>query len=219
MTRHGPVEIEAYVLGAYATNCYLLRSADDATVPPVIVDCGESPGALLDAAEACEAPPAVIVLTHAHLDHIAGVFNARSRFPDTPIWIHEAEERWLTDARLNLSFMTGIEVTAPPADRLLTDGETIELAGVSWEVRHTPGHSPGSISIYSAEAGVVLAGDALFNGSIGRTDFPGSDFETLERSIQGRLYDLPDDTVVYPGHGPDTTIGREKQCNPFVKAV
>ncbi|MAY73474.1 MAG: hypothetical protein CMJ31_01890 [Phycisphaerae bacterium] len=217
MTRHGPIEIEGYVLGAYGTNCYLLRSSEDASIPPAIVDCGESPAALLDAAERCETPPSVIVLTHAHVDHIAGLFNARKRFPDAPIWIHENEGDWLTDARLNLSMFSGSEVTAPPAGRLLKDGEKVELAGVAWEVRHTPGHSPGSVSLYNAAAGIVLAGDALFNGSIGRTDFPGCSFEQLERSIRDRLYSLPDETTVYPGHGPSTTIGREKATNPFVR--
>jgi glyoxylase-like metal-dependent hydrolase (beta-lactamase superfamily II) len=152
------------------------------------------------------------------LDHIAGLLALRARFPGTPIWIHRAEEAWLTDPVLNLSDGYGVPVTAPTADRLLAHGETLNLAGQDWTVRHTPGHSPGGISLWQEEAGVALVGDTLFAGSIGRHDFPGSDFATLSRSIREQLYTLPDRTKVLPGHGPTTTIAREKLSNPFVRA-
>jgi glyoxylase-like metal-dependent hydrolase (beta-lactamase superfamily II) len=169
--------------------------------------------ALIDAMDNTEA----IVLTHAHVDHIAGLHDARKRYPKTPIWIHTIEEHWLLDAELNLSAFGQFPTTAPPADRLLEHGETLRLAGVDWDVLHVPGHSPGSIAFYSAAARVVIAGDALFAGSVGRTDFPGCSMETLAQSIREHLYTLPDETIVYPGHGPATTIGRERATNPYVR--
>lgn len=210
MTRHGRISIESFALGPWQTNCYVVRGENGGGF---VVDCGMAPGPLLDAADGVTA----IVLTHAHVDHIAGLLEARRRMPGVPIWNHEAEAAWLLDAELNLSAFGGMPVTAPPADRSLTDGETVSLAGESWRVLHTPGHSPGSISLWCEAAGVVLSGDALFAGSIGRTDFPGCSFEALERSIRERLYTLPAETVVYPGHGPSTTIAKERATNPFVR--
>jgi glyoxylase-like metal-dependent hydrolase (beta-lactamase superfamily II) len=119
---------------------------------------------------------------------------------------------------LNLSAGYGVEVTAPTPDRLLRHGETLILCGRPWQVRHTPGHSPGGITLYHEPGGTAIVGDTLFAGSIGRHDFPGSDFATLAKSIREQLYTLPNETTVLPGHGPTTTIGREKLSNPFVRA-
>ena len=153
------------------------------------------------------------------MDHIAGVTEVVRAFPGLPVWIHEAEREWLADPMLNLSAPFGEPVSLPDADRVLRDGEELSLAGSRWRVVHTPGHSPGSIGlVHAGAAHVAITGDALFAGSIGRTDFPGCSFEQLAASIRARLYTLPEDTVIYPGHGPSTTIGREKKSNPFVRA-
>ena len=216
--------IVPFALGPYQTNCYVIRDPAAATRSPSgreacwIADLGMDPAPLLEYLERERLEPAAIVLTHCHVDHIAGLFDARTRYPDVPIWVHRAEEAWLSDPMLNLSAAAGIPVTAPTPSRLLEDNETLELLGQPWEVRHTPGHSPGSISLIHHPSNQALVGDALFNGSIGRTDFPGCDFATLARSIRTRLYDLPDQTAVLPGHGPGTTIGHEKRTNPFVPA-
>ena len=213
------MKIQGFALGGYQTNCYVVTGEGaDGTPTCWIADCGFDPEPLLDFVDGLGVPPEVIVLTHAHVDHIAGLREARRRYPSTPIWIHENEEDWLTDATKNLSAMSPVHVTAPPADRLLRDGETLTLGGEPWRVLHTPGHSPGSISLVHDESATCLCGDAIFNGSIGRTDFPGCSFETLADSIRGKLYALPDETVLLPGHGPATRVGDEKRHNPFVPA-
>lgn len=214
-TTQAPV-LEAYVLGPFATNCYLVRTP--ATRGCWIVDPGMNPSPVVGRVRELSLTPEAILLTHAHLDHIAGVDNVLRAFPGTPVLLHEAEEQWTQDPSLNLSILSGIGVTCHGPDRLLRHGDTLTLEGQEWAVLHTPGHSPGGVTFYHAPSRTAIVGDTLFAGSIGRTDFPGSDFATLARSIRERLYTLPDDTTIYPGHGPESTIGDEKRSNPFVRA-
>lgn len=220
-TRHG-LAVTPFELGPFATNCYVVHRewADDHTGPRPcwIIDASFEPRDLIDHVRKHALAPEALIFTHAHIDHIAGAFEMRRAFPDVPVLIHEAERDWLTDPHLNLSAGYGMPVTAPAATRLLKDGDTLTLDGSSWSVLHVPGHSPGSVALFNEPARILLGGDALFAGSIGRTDFPGCSFEQLERSIRTKLYALPDDTTVHPGHGTATTIGREKRSNPFVRA-
>jgi glyoxylase-like metal-dependent hydrolase (beta-lactamase superfamily II) len=135
------------------------------------------------------------------------------------VWIGAEDDRMLTDANANLSAPFGVQLVAPKsADMHLRPGQTIELDGTTWQVLDTAGHSPGGRSFYCAQAAVVIVGDALFAGSVGRVDFPGSDAQQLMDNIRNNLYALPDDTVVYAGHMQTTTIGQEKRTNPFVRA-
>lgn len=210
------VALETFSPGPYATNCTIVHIPDHPNC--WIVDAGFEPQRMIQRVRDLALTPLALILTHAHIDHIAGVRDVVHAFPNLPVWIHEAERDWLADPELNLSIFTGQPVTAPGPDRPLRDNEELTLGPSRWLVLHTPGHSPGGITLYCPDAKLALVGDALFAGSIGRTDFPGCSFEQLAHSIRTRLYSLPDDTKVYPGHGPATTIGREKKTNPFVHA-
>jgi glyoxylase-like metal-dependent hydrolase (beta-lactamase superfamily II) len=210
------VGVRGFALGPFETNCYVVRVG--ASTGCWIIDAGYEPGELIGYARQAGLTPEAIVLTHAHADHIAGVRAVLDAFPGTPLWIHGAEREWLRDPQLNLSAAIGMAVTAPDPDATLTHGQQLELDGSTWRVLHTPGHSPGGITLYCEQASLALVGDTLFAGSIGRSDFPGSSFETLAHSIRTHLYTLPPETRALPGHGPATTIGREKSTNPFVRA-
>lgn len=208
--------IEGIALGPFETNCYVVSIPGSGDC--WIVDAGFEPDELIKHVQDSKLTPRALILTHAHCDHIAGVFEVVRAFPGLAVMIHEAERAWLGDPVLNLSAMMGLPVTGPEPTRLLRHGDTLELAGTRWAVLHTPGHSPGGITLHHAESATALVGDTLFNGSVGRTDFPGSDPATLARSIRQHLYTMTGRTRVFPGHGPPTTIEREARSNPFVRA-
>jgi hydroxyacylglutathione hydrolase len=215
-------EVECFTLGPFATNCYLVRvptGQDAARGECWIVDAGFNPGVMIERARSLGLTPSMVLLTHAHIDHIAGLNEIRAAFPGAPVLIHEDEASFLADPSLNLSGGYGLPFSTRGPDRLLRDGERLLLSGTEWRVLHTPGHSPGGVTLWCESARLALVGDTLFAGSIGRFDFPTSDEEALYRSIRERLYTLPDEARVLPGHGPETTIGREKRSNPFVRGA
>jgi glyoxylase-like metal-dependent hydrolase (beta-lactamase superfamily II) len=200
----------------FAENSYVVwrEGRSDAFV----IDPGFEPDLILEFLDEKKLTLAAIVNTHGHVDHIAGNEEMKRRYPEAPILIGRTDAPMLTDANLNLSGGYGFNIISPPADRLLNDGEDIEVAGIGMNVREIPGHSPGHVVYYVAEAGWVLGGDVLFAGGVGRTDFPGGSFTQLRNGIHSKLWPLPDATKVFPGHGPPTTVGEEKATNPFVGA-
>lgn len=215
MSTSPQLKIITLTLGPFATNCYIV--SEEGSPECFIVDASFGGEAIVQAIRRESLSPRALVFTHAHIDHIAGAHAVKRAFPQVPLWIHEHETQWLVDSELNLSALGGMPVTAPPHDRSLAEGDALDLPGGPWAVLHTPGHSPGSITVVSQRHGVAFVGDALFAGSIGRTDFPGCSFEQLEASIKAKLYTLPGVTKCYPGHGPATTIERERASNPFVR--
>jgi len=209
------LRIRTIVSRPFDENTYVLGSTERADA--LVVDPGFEPNLILNYLRDEGLTVVAIVNTHGHIDHIAGNAAMRRAFPDVPIIIGEGDAAMLTDAELNLSAPYGLPITSPPADRTVADGERLELAGLEFEVFEIPGHSPGHVVFLLRDKPfVVIGGDVLFRGSVGRTDLPGGSFEQLRDGIQTKLWPLPDDTVVYPGHGPVTTIGHEKQTNPFV---
>lgn len=187
----------------------------------LVIDPGFEPDRVIEMMRGSGLVPEVILLTHGHSDHIAGNAALRREWPDLPILIGHGDASKLGDPAGNLSGGFGIALTSPPADRLLADRERLALAGLTLDVHEIPGHSSGHVVFVLGGhvPPVVFAGDVLFHESIGRTDFPDGDFAALARGIRGRLYTLPDKTVVFPGHGPPTTVGHEKRHNPFVPAT
>ena len=208
------MKIDCLILGAYETNCYILRKNKDSK-NCLVIDPGLEAGELLEFLDEQKLNPAAVILTHGHIDHIAGVTAMRSRFPEIKVYIHNLDAVMLTEPGKNLSAMTGAPFITEPEDVSLQERYVIDLAGIKLLVLHTPGHTPGGISLYSKEDGVAFVGDTLFAGSIGRTDFPGGGMSQLLESVRAKLFSLPEETKVYPGHGPETTIAAEKAHNPF----
>ncbi len=205
------LEVVSLPNGQLSQNCYLI--ADRRTRDAVIIDPGEEPGMFLAELDTRAWTLRAIWLTHAHVDHILGVGEVK-RATGVPIHLHP-RDRPIYDALPQFGAWLGREVEPPPPpDAELEAGERLRIGGFEFEVRFTPGHSPGSVSFVGP--GMVFGGDVLFNGSVGRTDLPGGDFATLMSSIQSQFLSLPDSTVVHSGHGPDTTIGVERLTNPFI---
>ncbi|MBL0387655.1 MBL fold metallo-hydrolase [Tumebacillus sp. ITR2] len=205
------MQVQIFALGMFQTNGYLL--VDEGSKQAVVIDPGQDPDALLSAIEEQGLKVIGIWLTHAHLDHIAGVGELKEA-TGAPVLVHEIEKDWMTDPMLNGSgrYTEYFEpITGPAADRFVAAGDLLKLGDTEFEVRFTPGHTPGHV-VYVTE-GMVFAGDTLFNNGIGRTDMPGGDTAQLVKSIREQLYTLPEETVVFCGHGPETTIGHERKNN------
>jgi len=208
------VKVVSIPNGRFVENCYLV--IDEAGAECAIIDPGEEAGLIAHKVAAADVKPVAIWLTHAHIDHVLGVPRLKT---DTgaPVYLHPAD-RMLYDHVAEQATAFGMRAGPLPApDRALAHGDVLRVGTLQFRVRHAPGHSPGSV-VFEGQ-GVAFAGDVLFQGSIGRTDLPGGDFETLIRSIERELLTLPDSTIVYCGHGPETTVGRERGANPFLSGA
>jgi len=206
------LRIDTLPLGPMETNCYVLRSGDCCWV----VDPGLWPEPLLEFLQSGRIEPAAIILTHGHGDHIAGIGRLTERFAAARVVCPADDAEMLTDADSNLSAAFGMPITAPPADELIRPGQSLALGGTNWTVLDTSGHTPGGVSFHCPGEKVVITGDALFAGGIGRSDIPGADGGRLLSNIRNNLLVLDDETRVLPGHGPATTIGDERRTNPFL---
>jgi hydroxyacylglutathione hydrolase len=209
------LQIHTIVSMPFAENTYVVWLPG--RLEALVVDPGLEPELILDFLRQESLTPAAILNTHGHGDHIGGNAALKEAYPTAPLIIGADEAALLTDPEANMSAPFGLPITSPPADRLVREGDVLDLAGIRLEVLEVPGHSPGHIVyVYRGQPCLVLGGDVLFRGSIGRCDLPNGNGSLLLRGIRRKLFTLPADTIVYPGHGPTTTIGYEKQSNPFV---
>jgi len=200
-------------LGPFGSNCHLV--ADTKTGDAIVIDPGDDSPEIAALREPGGFRVERIVCTHGHIDHVSGGAPAREAF-GAPLWLHAADLRWL-DRLPTQAMAMGFDVpVVPKVDHSPVDGETFTVGGQEARVIHTPGHSPGSISLWFAAAKVLFTGDTLFAGSVGRTDLPGGDSNALVHSIREKLFPLGDDVRFYPGHGPSGLLGEERLHNPFV---
>lgn len=198
-------------LGALGTNCYIVASED--TQEALIVDPGASPEFVSDVLKKYNLKPVKILLTHGHADHISGVQGLVDEY-NLPVYINEADIPYLEKANGNYNEFVGAKVNFTVKPHVLAEGDEIECGEIKLKVIATPGHTPGGICFYGN--GILLAGDTLFQNSVGRTDLPGGSMADLISNIKNKLFTLPPETTVYPGHGPSTSIAWEKENNPFI---
>jgi hydroxyacylglutathione hydrolase len=221
-----PMLVTGFPAGTFQTNCWLVATGPGSEA--LVVDPGQD--ALPGIQERCERhhlQPVAVLLTHGHLDHVWTVAPLAGAH-DLPAYVHPADRHLLSDPLAGFgpearAAFGGLRLQEPDDVRELRDGQTIELAGLRLTVDHTPGHTPGHVTFRSGpsgdEAGQLLAGDLVFAGSIGRTDLPGGSTQEMLASLASRFLTLPDEMVVLPGHGPTTTVGRERAGNPFLTGL
>ncbi len=208
------MKITCFELGPVATNAFLLWEKDG--VDAALVDAPSGAlRAIQPVIEEHGLKLSQLLLTHGHWDHMAGAARVKEQGVET--WGHQADRELFSEPAVMSAFaMPGMSFAPVEIDHWVGEGDVIEVLGRQAEVRHVPGHCPGNVLFYFQEENLALVGDAIFAGSIGRTDLPGGDFDVLAKSIRERIYTLSDDVVLLPGHGPSTTVGREKATNPFV---
>lgn len=199
--------LEKIVVGLMQVNCYIL--GDEKTREAIIVDPGEEASSIKKALKRLDLTAKLIVNTHGHADHIGA-----NKALGLPIYAHRLEADFLTEPKLNLSASFGIPIKSNPAEHLLEDGDEIKVGSIKLKVMHTPGHTPGSICLKTD--GIVFTGDLLFFESVGRTDFQYGSWEQLISSIRDKILALDDKVIIYPGHGPESTVGNERARNPFL---
>ncbi len=214
--RAGNVLWERVVSGLFDQNCYLVWQ--DGKNECLIIDPGFEPELVIEAISRLNLNPVAILNTHGHVDHIAGNTRLKEIWPDCPVIIGAKDSDKLTDPRKNLSHGFGVPLRSVPPDLVLSGEATLNYGGLWLLAREVPGHSEGHL-VFVCEAAkpiIIFVGDVIFSGSIGRTDFPGGDYQKLILGINTVIFGYPEDTILLPGHGPPTTVGQERRWNPFV---
>ncbi|MFD1926568.1 MBL fold metallo-hydrolase [Sporosarcina siberiensis] len=208
------LKVSTYPLGPIQTNCYIIQ---DETNHCLIIDPGDEGHRIINKIKKNELTPVAILLTHAHFDHIGAVDVVRDKF-NIPVYIHEEEDEWLSNPALNgsIKYPGFPTINGRKADVLLKGKEVLEIGPFKIETRHTPGHSPGSLSFIFNDSGFAVVGDTLFQNGVGRTDLIGGSTAVLLKSIHDELLSLDDDFIIYPGHGDSTTPILEKDSNPYL---
>jgi glyoxylase-like metal-dependent hydrolase (beta-lactamase superfamily II) len=205
------MRVKKVVVGIFEVNCYILWDEKDKEA--IVVDPGEEGERIIEVIRKDSLKIRSIVNTHTHIDHIGANDFLREK-TEAPLLAHSADVFLLQDAELNLSALTGKDRSFGLPDRLLEEGDEIRVGGFSLRILHSPGHTPGSICLYGDNK--LFSGDTLFAGGIGRTDLAGGNLKELQKSIKDKILTLPDEVVVYPGHGSSTTVGKERRCNSFI---
>lgn len=208
------LHVDTFTLGMFEVHNYLLYDTD--TREAVLFDTGENPTAIIETIRQKGLDLKLILYTHTHIDHIEGHSVIREAYPDVPAWAHAEEKFWLDAIPMQAQMFNMETPTAPVITGFLQPGQVFAFTHFTVEARFSPGHSPGGMVFYVKEGPFLFTGDVLFAGTIGRTDFPKGDFDTLMNAIASQILTLPDETAVYPGHGPITSIGTERQHNPFI---
>jgi hydroxyacylglutathione hydrolase len=207
--------VDSVVVSPFQTNCYIVGCPE--TKEGIIIDPGDEPERILAVVNFHQLKIVAIVATHGHLDHVLAV-RAVKEATGAPFLLPELDLPIARSAHIQARFYNWLAEPVPEPDRFLQEGQTLTVGRISFQVLELPGHTPGHIALYRADekgGGCLFSGDVLFAGSVGRTDLPGGNWETLQKSLR-RLMSLPDETIVYPGHGRKTTIGEERRYNPFV---
>ena len=205
---------EVLPVGMLACNCSVI--GDETTREAIVIDPGDDIAEIVEILKRHQLTVKMIAITHAHIDHIGGAEKLRA-LTGAPVYMHEDDAVLAENLEMQAGWLGMATPKNPGIDVPAKEGDSLKVGAVEAQVIHTPGHTPGSLSLYLPAEKTLLAGDTLFRGSVGRTDLPGGDARTIAESIRGKLYRLPEDTVVIPGHGGETTIGREKASNPFVR--
>lgn len=212
------MKIDTIPLGDFQANCYCVRK-DEHAKACVLIDPGLNPETLIHFLQRDGLTPDTVFITHGHADHIGGVETVRQYWPHVKVAISRDDAEMLTSPARNLSILAEVMVQARPAEVIFAKQRYYEAADIRFEIIHTPGHTPGGICLYCSDEGVLFSGDTLFAGSVGRSDLSGGDHEQLIDRIKHKLLILPEQTRVYPGHGPATTLRAEKRHNPFLQEI
>ena len=209
------MKVRTLKVGPLECNCYVV--SDEETGGAAIIDPGGDAERIIGACEEDSLEPQFIVNTHAHADHVGANPGLKERYPDARLCVGEKDRELLNDSVRNLTAMLGISLEMPEPDRLLSEGDVLDFGSVRLRVLHTPGHTPGAISLVSDEEPKrVFCGDLIFRGGVGRTDLPGGDWETLRSSIKEKIMIMPDDKVLLPGHESTTTVGEERRTGTYL---